>query len=549
MKKPNLIITKDLNKFIDYAGLILIGVLSLGYSLYSSRFAKLHLALPFLRVPIFIGDMVFVICFLLFLIKWRMSRKKIGPLGFLFIAYFGFVFIKTISGYFFWGPLALRHSVLFLYPLFAIFAGSFFRVDFFKPKKSLFFIAIFFVLFILSWFFYFYNYSALTCFLLTLILINSSFKRPQKIILFILLFIIFPYKIIFSTARTFIVSNLLAIIYTSLGFLAISRYRKKVRFIIFLLIIVFIFYGIRKNSSPNEIKSLIGIKLLINEYNKGINEFHLAERNFVAPRLTIKLYNEKTAWFQESAQGETEELSQDQVFGKNIPVLKLSVENNVKISTSSEINRNSRVQSQSFIPLNKSRKNNIILPEEGKGVQVDETKKIQFEEAKKLQVEETKKAQADNAIRERGLGVPYSNSLFRIFIWKDAFSEMKIKKPIFGFDFGKPFRSRMIEVLRLAFGEWSRDGWICFHNSYIDVVYRAGIAGILMIVFILTTLFLFIKKSFQARSFTGILLTGILINWFSAANFLDIFQIPYSAIPLWSLFGLTAAYLFKSKSR
>ena len=151
-------------------------------------------------------------------------------------------------------------------------------------------------------------------------------------------------------------------------------------------------------------------------------------------------------------------------------------------------------------------------------------------------------------VLKRGIETPYINSIFRIFIWKDAFRELISKHPLLGFDFGKPFRSRTLEILDWASSEWGRDGWICIHNSYIDIVYRAGIFGILMIASIFSMLFFVIRQAFRRKSLIGILMTGILINWFIAANFLEILEMPYTAIPLWSLFGMTFAYLFKSKS-
>jgi len=44
------------------------------------------------------------------------------------------------------------------------------------------------------------------------------------------------------------------------------------------------------------------------------------------------------------------------------------------------------------------------------------------------------------------------------------------------------------------------------------------------------------------RSWVGLLLCSCLINWFVAANLLLIFELPYTAIPVWSLFGMTLAY-------
>lgn len=80
-------------------------------------------------------------------------------------------------------------------------------------------------------------------------------------------------------------------------------------------------------------------------------------------------------------------------------------------------------------------------------------------------------------------------------------------------------------------------------------MYRAGIIGLVMILAILFLLVKFTAASLRKRSLTGILLTGILINWFVAANFLEVLEMPYSAIPLWSLFGLNFAYLFKVKDK
>ena len=51
-----------------------------------------------------------------------------------------------------------------------------------------------------------------------------------------------------------------------------------------------------------------------------------------------------------------------------------------------------------------------------------------------------------------------------------------------------------------------------------------------------------IKRFIMLKSLTGILLCGIIINWFVAANFLLIFELPFTAIPIWTLYGLTLAY-------
>ena len=143
---------------------------------------------------------------------------------------------------------------------------------------------------------------------------------------------------------------------------------------------------------------------------------------------------------------------------------------------------------------------------------------------------------------KRNEDIAYINSLFRVFIWRDMFNEMISSGSIWGFSFGKPLRSKTLEILNWGVGEWKRDGWIAAHNSYFEIIYRAGIIGVLLIVGLFMSLFKMIKEFIVRRSITGILLCGIIINWFVAANFLLIFELPYTAIPIWTLYGMTFAY-------
>jgi hypothetical protein len=120
--------------------------------------------------------------------------------------------------------------------------------------------------------------------------------------------------------------------------------------------------------------------------------------------------------------------------------------------------------------------------------------------------------------------------------------EYKQYHPIFGFDFGKPFRSVSLEVLKWAKSEWERDGWVAAHNSFFHMVYRSGIVGVVFIAGVISLLFKMIKDFIAVRSFVGILLCGLILSWFVASNFLIVLEIPYTAIPIWSLYGLTFAY-------
>ena len=139
------------------------------------------------------------------------------------------------------------------------------------------------------------------------------------------------------------------------------------------------------------------------------------------------------------------------------------------------------------------------------------------------------------------------NAVFRLFIWRDMLADLLKEKPFLGFDFGKPFRSKSLEILNWGNGDWVRDGWIGAHNSYIEIIYRMGIVGILLILSLWIILFKMIRKFILTKSFTGVLLCGIIINRFAAANFLLIFELPYTAIPIWTIYGVTLAYCYKTQ--
>ena len=84
------------------------------------------------------------------------------------------------------------------------------------------------------------------------------------------------------------------------------------------------------------------------------------------------------------------------------------------------------------------------------------------------------------------IGNPHnSNIIFRLLIWLwDMIKEWNRTKPIWGFDFGRPLRSPSLEILHWAETEWARDGWIEPHNSFLNMLYRAGIVGVVIVVVI-----------------------------------------------------------------
>jgi len=109
----------------------------------------------------------------------------------------------------------------------------------------------------------------------------------------------------------------------------------------------------------------------------------------------------------------------------------------------------------------------------------------------------------------RDLDTAFNNISFRLFIWQDMLDKFYEEKPLLGFDFGYPFRSKRLETLNWGRQAWGTDGWIAAHNSYFEIIFRFGLIGILFILAIFILLFKMIRISITGKSFVGIFLCGI----------------------------------------
>ena len=137
-------------------------------------------------------------------------------------------------------------------------------------------------------------------------------------------------------------------------------------------------------------------------------------------------------------------------------------------------------------------------------------------------------------IRENeGEGDRSDNTVFRLLIWQDMIKEMIDNRAWFGMGLSHPLRSRQLEMLGWAKSEWSRDGWISAHNSYLYVIYRIGIFGVIAI----CGLFYSLVKTFR-KDLTMIVLYCCLGYWLIEASYMEIWQLPYYAIPFWVLYSL-----------
>lgn len=140
------------------------------------------------------------------------------------------------------------------------------------------------------------------------------------------------------------------------------------------------------------------------------------------------------------------------------------------------------------------------------------------------------------------VGMKLGNSVFRLLIWRDAKKDLLGQKPVFGFDFGRPFRSDSLEIMRWGVDDWQRDGWIAMHNSYLNIVYRSGMVGIVFIIAAWSVFVYLVKVFIRLKSIVGLLLCAGLLIPLTAAYFSVTLELPHSAIPIWTFYGLVLAY-------
>ncbi len=615
------------HKILDIIGFGSIAAVCYFYSVFWSTFAEIHIRLPYLNFPIFVGEILLFECALLLFSKWWLCgfkfKRKYVPI----LLYFLWVLYRALFGYYQWGPLALRNAALFYYPLFMVIAYHFFRKEYLHQKI---YIALFFILIAtkIAIGISFKLYANFPYFILMIILLlKMRISKYLKAVAFGALIILFPPKVFFEGSRSFTVANscafLFIFIFIIFGILKI-KLRLKIAGLILSLVIMIL--ALVKYTAPEKLKSMMrptGFFAKLEEFEEVIAKNKDRE---IAVSIPIKIYNPNTVMeknetnkdeferekFARALDGKLNDISQkteeeikkvvqsenaterlldnfaNQTMKKTRDEIKRYLEiadnlekdskmmeeevmkkeknfienldksqeefKNKKISSRSDLSLEEEVmkKEKNFIEnLDKSQeefKNKIISSGE-----IDKKdlnllySKADFiikkaTQSLKQQCEVIVKDHDDNT-RSRGLSTEYGNMVFRLLIWRDMFREIVSKKAWFGINFGRPLRSSSIEKAGFARGEWSRDGWIAPHNSFLHVIYRAGILGLAAAFAFFTFLGVVMKEFIKRKSLEGLLAVSILIYTIVLANFLVVLEMPYQAIPFWSWLGIILAYL------
>ncbi len=516
----------QLTYLIDKIGLYILAVCALGYMLNARRFAEIFVQLPYLDFPIFIGEVAIFLCLFLLTVKWLIEPPVWRRWFILPVLYAVFVVVKALTGYIAWGPLALRDSALMYYPVCILFGHTFYRAEFFGRWTVLLGIGVIMFALRLS---VFYEYFLLMAVVVAFLLIRAYPEKNVRWLLGLLLLLVIPYQEFFKGSRTMILGLFFSGVFCLAAFSFTWPVKRRYKLLTLLLFAVFMIYGVAKYGDVYKVRTLLNIT-----YYKNMLSVLAERKKYYVPQeiKTLRLYNPESSGKADIAeQKEEREQAEDS-------------EEEVVMIAAQDVNAFASETAGSFVA--SAPKPPVSFANIDLGPEVQEPQK---ESDTSSAVYGTLSSKAQQLKREHDISSVYGNITFRVLIWRDMIDQMLEFRPWLGFDFGKPLRSPSIEMLHIALDEWQRDGWIGAHNSFLHIIYRAGLVGILFIVSLLLGFSYLVTESLKRRSAVGILCCAVLIFWFFSANFLLILELPYNAIPIWTLFGLTLAYLSGGKEK
>ncbi len=583
-------------------GFCLLVILGFCYSIFERGFAELHIQLSFLDFPIFVGEIFLGICLLLLIFFFITQPKIIHKWHSIIVIYLAWLLGKSFLGYFVDGPFAFRTAALFYYPLFSVIGYYSYDRRFFTTRSVAVMLVILIGVILIMKPIVVLSYYHFVYLILPFVLLLSLRSLGLKIILSLLILLLFPWDLYLGGARTrfigFIISGIFIAAYISFSFL---RIKKASSHFLFLGMVGFLFLFLMSQASSNKIKSLYKINKLSQIYQKQQRFIDEKEKDFIFREIPVKLYRKESdkitkEEFEDYVKRTTlrslnypddyvvglksikeEQKSETEKELENIiRDLFLLVKDKLSeaVSNQDDLKKESGLTpTQIRYKIEKDFEPEIQLVIEDVGKRLDqlveseqslsqemppstETPPSPENDPESIDKEHIKK-QVEIKLRSYmelylnrdvtwnkpwPVEVDYGNILFRLFMWKDLIDELIKTQSWMGISFGKPFRSKSIEILSIAQGEWASVGWVDIHNSFLNTIYRSGIVGLILLVLLFGKIFLIIRKFITARSLKGILLCSILIDFLVYACFLSTLEMPYTSITFWSLLGMTLAY-------
>ena len=545
---------------VDLLGMGLLGVFCFLYSVSTSNFAEQHLSFSWLSFPVFVGEILMFLCCILVVLKWALSGVMLNRWFVLTGCYLSVVVVIALIEFKTYGALAFRNAALFYYPVFALISFYFFNQNIIKQFKYVLVISLG-VLVGLKCFEGYYWLSYVVLFIACLLSIRQRWVWISGV-----LYILFLGHVdsLFRESRSNLVANMAASLFSVV--LCIRFYLNNI-FLRVASALIFIFclgWGVFFIADKHAVRSLIHTSQWRENYRYYKDYIEENQKVYQPEKLSANFYldnkKEKIRKQQESQRDTEIFIKKVQIDNQEPPEIKLNQSEEpqvieVKPLPSENLNESVIHETQTELTLldninDYSSDQNISPPSHMPELSNEKDLSPKEDELLKLEDGLTEEKSVNIVVPQseyRSLSTAYNNIIFRFLIWEDMINELVDHKVFFGVGFGKPQRSPNIEILGWARDEWQRDGWITPHNSFLHLVYRAGVIG-LFIVGVIFFIFISITRIFiEKRSVTGILLSTAIIYWMVMANFLLILELPYYAIVFWSIFGLSCRYAYNLK--
>lgn len=563
-------IRNNMVKVIDWVALSLLGIFCFCYSIFYSYFAELHIQLPFLNFPIFMGEILLGICMVLLFLKLRNSSFQFSKWHYFAFAYIAFIIIKVFFGYLKWGPLALRHSALFYYFLFAAIGYYLLNTDLLHKKivSILAFLALSaMIIFRIVGSYFLYTHIIL---LFTLALSLKMPSKTLKYLVILILFLIIPYKALVQVPRSILVSQAVTLLFLTTSFCYLIKVKFRYKAISALIVLIISGLLISNFTPKTEILSLVSPSILLKQYRIYMSLIKEREKTFKPLPDTyspVKLYvknffdpsvgrmmirrvaiieRQGTKSGKRLAERALKKATLNELKEMHLATKEQNTEQFMKILEMSLSERRRIIKQEAFEKqriAESAKKAKVISEKEKKAPLKEKTAEVSIVE-KGETIKELKPLQFEKLKQKKFSGCD-NNIAWRIFVWKDMLGEIfkSGKNFLVGTDFGKPFRSRSAEILGMECGLGPGfAGWLEPHNSYIHILYRAGLIGLLFIIIVLGIFIRMVTLFLRKKDIIGVLLCSSLLFWLTDANFAVILELPYFAIPFWALFGVVLRY-------
>ncbi|NTV30113.1 MAG: hypothetical protein HGA80_08550 [Candidatus Omnitrophica bacterium] len=484
--------------WLDRVGTGAIALLVLGYIIFSSVFAEVCLSLPFLSFPIFVGEIWLACCMALLILKIIRGDWRPGREGWWLGAYIIFVLAKAFFGYGQWGAMALRDAALFYYPAFALFAYCFWSPGAWGRWGRRLAFAVVLIMVVFYRYHFFWPFSLIS---LGLILAHREEDGPVRFLFIVAILLLAPYDALFGGVRTVVVAAVVSTLFVLGALFAAFHIHRRLAFVWIALGLITVLVCVSKMTESGFWRRVDPGRIL-----SGLRAPATVSHWDLPP---VKLYNPDGKPPRKSPRPE----------GRAPTVTaKPSL-----VAPDKAVRPIEHASSVTVMP-------SVAVPGTSSSAQKS-----------KQTVEPAASVSGHCESSRRPINVDMDNARFRLYIWRDMWIEYWREKPLFGFHFGYPIRSASMKEYGFATSQ-DEDGWMGAHNSFLHIMYRGGVVGFAVVVLVLVYWAGLVRDMVKRQSFEGIMLCAVLLNWMISANFFLIFELPYTAIPFWSLMGITAKY-------